>query len=187
MKRARVRNMLVLLLAALGTTIDGEGEYKYREVQTAVDSFLLTTTSTCINISRIPLCISSVFPFKLLLRTGEPFYRQAPYLLPAGRHNNHPCNHLLDSQYKNSTTSQYFKTTSSYNMGVPDYGAAPLAKFFLVVRIISLIAMICIVGVTANFVSEIVSTNVQPPREVVATLAIVRFTPNAHFDTCWLT
>lgn len=58
-------------------------------------------------------------------------------------------------------------------MAVPDYGAAPLAKFFLMVRILSLIAMVCIVGITANFVSEIVSTNVEPPREVVATLAIV--------------
>lgn len=58
-------------------------------------------------------------------------------------------------------------------MAVPDYGAAPLAKFFLLVRILSLIAMVCIVGITANFVSQIVSTNVDPPREVVATLAIV--------------
>lgn len=58
-------------------------------------------------------------------------------------------------------------------MAVPDYGAAPLAKFFLMVRILSLIAMVCIVGITANFVSEIVSSNIEPPREVIATLAIV--------------
>jgi len=58
-------------------------------------------------------------------------------------------------------------------MAVPDYGARPLAKFFLLVRGLSLIAMIAIVGMTANFVSEIVSTNVEPPREVVGALSIV--------------
>lgn len=58
-------------------------------------------------------------------------------------------------------------------MAVPDYGAAPLAKFFLLVRVLSLIAMLCIVGITAHFVSEIVSTNIEPPKEVVAMLAIV--------------
>lgn len=58
-------------------------------------------------------------------------------------------------------------------MPVPDYGAAPLAKTFMLTRGLALIAMICIVGLTANFVSEIVSQGVDPPREVVATLAIV--------------
>ncbi|KAK4543342.1 hypothetical protein LTR36_005701 [Oleoguttula mirabilis] len=57
-------------------------------------------------------------------------------------------------------------------MPVPDYGAAPLAKTFMLVRGLSLLAMVCIVGLTANFVSEIVSTNVDPPREIVGTLAI---------------
>ena len=59
-------------------------------------------------------------------------------------------------------------------MPVPSYGAAPLAKTFMLVRGLSLIAMVAIVGMTANFVAEIVSTNVEPPREVVATLTIVR-------------
>ena len=58
-------------------------------------------------------------------------------------------------------------------MAVPDYGAAPLAKTFMLVRILSLLAMICVVGLTANFASEIVSTNVDPPREIVGTLTIV--------------
>jgi len=58
-------------------------------------------------------------------------------------------------------------------MPIPDYGAAPLAKTFMLARGLSLTAMICIVGLTANFVSEIVSTNVNPPREIVGTLAIV--------------
>lgn len=66
-------------------------------------------------------------------------------------------------------------------MPVPDYGAAPLAKFFLMVRVLSLVAMVCIVGITANFVSQIVSTNVNPPREVVATLAIVSSTSWSTF------
>lgn len=58
-------------------------------------------------------------------------------------------------------------------MPVPEYGAAPLAKTFMLVRGLSLLAMICIVGLTANFVSEIVSTDVDPPREIVGTLVIV--------------
>lgn len=58
-------------------------------------------------------------------------------------------------------------------MPLPDYGAAPLAKTFMLARGLSLTAMICIVGLTANFVSEIVSSNVDPPREIVGTLTIV--------------
>ncbi|KAI6833998.1 hypothetical protein KC365_g3033 [Hortaea werneckii] len=57
-------------------------------------------------------------------------------------------------------------------MPVPDYGAEPLAKTFVLVRGLSLLAMVCIVGLTANFISEIVSTNVDPPKEVVGTLTI---------------
>ncbi|KXL49321.1 hypothetical protein M433DRAFT_72567 [Acidomyces richmondensis BFW] len=57
-------------------------------------------------------------------------------------------------------------------MPLPDYGAAPLAKTFMLARGLSLTAMICIVGLTANFVSEIVSSNVDPPREIVGTLTI---------------
>jgi len=59
-------------------------------------------------------------------------------------------------------------------MPVPDYGAAPLAKTFMLVRGLSLLAMVLVVGLTANFVSEIVSTNVDPPREIIGTLTIVR-------------
>jgi len=61
-------------------------------------------------------------------------------------------------------------------MPIPDYGAAPLAKTFMLVRGLSLLAMVCIVGLTANFVSEIISTNVDPPKEIVGTLTIVRST-----------
>ncbi|KAF2723551.1 hypothetical protein K431DRAFT_282991 [Polychaeton citri CBS 116435] len=57
-------------------------------------------------------------------------------------------------------------------MPVPTYGAAPLAKTFVMARGLSLVAMVAIVGMTANFVAEIVSTNVEPPREIVGTLTI---------------
>ena len=60
-------------------------------------------------------------------------------------------------------------------MPVPSYGAAPLSKFFLITRVIELISMIIIVGVTANFVSEIVGGNIDPPQEVVAVLSVVSF------------
>lgn len=62
-------------------------------------------------------------------------------------------------------------------MPIPDYGAAPLAKTFMLVRGLSLLAMICIVGLTANFTSEIISTNVDPPKEVIGTLTVVRQAP----------
>ncbi len=65
-------------------------------------------------------------------------------------------------------------------MPVPDYGAAPLAKTFMLVRGLALFAMVCIVGLTANFVAEIVSTNVDPPREIVGTLTIVRISCNGY-------
>jgi len=57
-------------------------------------------------------------------------------------------------------------------MPIPDYGALPLAKTFLMVRGLSLVSMVGIVGMTANFVSEIVSTGVSPPREIVGTLSV---------------
>lgn len=58
-------------------------------------------------------------------------------------------------------------------MPVPSYGAAPLAKSFLLVRGLSLIAMVAILGMTANFVSQIVTTNVEAPQEVIGTLSVV--------------
>ncbi|KAL1305683.1 hypothetical protein AAFC00_007276 [Neodothiora populina] len=57
-------------------------------------------------------------------------------------------------------------------MPIPDYGALPLAKTFLYVRGLALVSMVAIVGITANFVAEIVSTNVSPPKEIVGTLSI---------------
>lgn len=59
-------------------------------------------------------------------------------------------------------------------MPVPEYGAAPLAKTFVLVRGLSLICMIAIVGMTANFVAEIIGSSVEPPKEIVGTLVVVR-------------
>jgi hypothetical protein len=58
-------------------------------------------------------------------------------------------------------------------MPVPSYGAAPLSTTFLGVRILQVISMIVIVGMTANFVSEIVSTYTEAPKEIVGTLSVV--------------
>ncbi|GAB7357572.1 hypothetical protein MBLNU459_g0083t1 [Dothideomycetes sp. NU459] len=57
-------------------------------------------------------------------------------------------------------------------MPIPSYGALPLSKTFLHVRALSLIAMVSIVGICANFVSEIVASGVEPPKEIVGTLSV---------------
>ncbi|KAJ9621902.1 hypothetical protein H2203_006782 [Taxawa tesnikishii (nom. ined.)] len=57
-------------------------------------------------------------------------------------------------------------------MPVPSYGAEPLSKTFLIVRALSAVAMIGIIGMTANFVSEIVSSGVEAPKEIVGTLSV---------------
>lgn len=90
--------------------------------------------------------------------------------IAAGRHliKQHDDIHNSARQYHLTNIS-----ASTSNMAIPDYGAAPLAKTFMLMRALSLLAMVCVVGLTANFVSEIVSTNVDPPREIVGTLVIV--------------
>ena len=67
-------------------------------------------------------------------------------------------------------------------MPMPSYGAAPLSKTFVLVRMMQVISMIAIVGMTANFVSEIVASGVEPPKEIVGTLSVVR-TPTP-LDPC---
>ncbi|KAF2815972.1 uncharacterized protein BDZ99DRAFT_484743 [Mytilinidion resinicola] len=57
-------------------------------------------------------------------------------------------------------------------MPIPSYGAAPLSKTFLLVRVLQVISMIIIVGITANFVSLIVSSGIEPPKEFVGTLSV---------------
>ncbi|CAD0015909.1 unnamed protein product, partial [Aureobasidium pullulans] len=56
------------------------------------------------------------------------------------------------------------------NMPIPSYGALPLSETFLCVRGLSLIAMIGIVGLTANFVAVINGSGIEPPKEIVGTL-----------------
>jgi hypothetical protein len=51
--------------------------------------------------------------------------------------------------------------------------SAPLAKTFLISRGLSIVAMVSIVGLTAHFVSQLVDSNIDPPREIVGTLTVV--------------
>jgi hypothetical protein len=48
----------------------------------------------------------------------------------------------------------------------------PLSKTFLLVRIMQVLAMIIIIGITSNFVSLIVSTGMEPPKEFVGALSV---------------
>jgi hypothetical protein len=57
--------------------------------------------------------------------------------------------------------------------------SAPLAKTFLISRGLSIVAMITIVGITAHFVSKLVDSNIDPPREIVGTLTVVRPSPHS--------
>jgi hypothetical protein len=71
-------------------------------------------------------------------------------------------------------------------MPVPSYGAMPLSKMFCLVRIIQVVAMIIIIGITSSFVSLIVSTGVEAPQEFVGTLSVVSIRaaplPSSHAD-----
>lgn len=58
-------------------------------------------------------------------------------------------------------------------MPVPAYGAAPLSKTFALVRVLEVLSMIIVVGIAANFVDDIVSSGIEPPKEVVGTLSVV--------------
>ncbi|KAF2822670.1 hypothetical protein CC86DRAFT_81345 [Ophiobolus disseminans] len=57
-------------------------------------------------------------------------------------------------------------------MPVPSYGAMPLSKMFLAVRVMQAICMIIVIGITSNFVQMIVTTGVEPPKEFVGTLTV---------------
>ncbi|KAM0720229.1 hypothetical protein Q7P37_004365 [Cladosporium fusiforme] len=57
-------------------------------------------------------------------------------------------------------------------MSLSNSSSAPLAKTFLIARALSLVAMIAIVGMTAHFVSQLVDSNIDPPREIVGTLTV---------------
>ncbi|KAF1364322.1 hypothetical protein EJ07DRAFT_99051 [Lizonia empirigonia] len=57
-------------------------------------------------------------------------------------------------------------------MPVPSYGAMPLSKMFLLVRVLQALAMVIVIGICANFVQMIVVTGVEPPKEFVGTLSV---------------
>ncbi|KAF2138256.1 uncharacterized protein K452DRAFT_234698 [Aplosporella prunicola CBS 121167] len=57
-------------------------------------------------------------------------------------------------------------------MPVPAYGAAPLSKTFALVRLLEVVSMIIVVGIAANFVNDIVTSGISPPKEVVGTLTV---------------
>jgi hypothetical protein len=75
----------------------------------------------------------------------------------------------LNTRHCNFSASQKYEST----MHIPTYGALPLSETFLCVRGLSLIAMVGIVGITANFVVEINASGLEPPKEIVGTLSIV--------------
>lgn len=54
----------------------------------------------------------------------------------------------------------------------PDYGA--LGTSFTIVRGMQAISLIAIIGMTANFISEMVQANSRPPSVLVGTLTVVR-------------
>ena len=51
--------------------------------------------------------------------------------------------------------------------------STPLGRTFLISRGLSIVAIVSIVGMTAHFVSQLVSSNIDPPREIVGTLTVV--------------
>jgi hypothetical protein len=56
-------------------------------------------------------------------------------------------------------------------MAGPDYGA--IGATFKIVRILQGASLIAIIGMTANFISEIVSANQSPPKVLIGTLSVV--------------
>ena len=56
-------------------------------------------------------------------------------------------------------------------MAGPNYGA--LGATFKSVRILQAVCLIAIIGMTANFVSNIVSSNQTPPNVLIGTLSVV--------------
>ena len=69
-------------------------------------------------------------------------------------------------------------------MQIPSYGAGPLSATFLMVRVMQVISMITIIGITANFVNDIVMNMQEPPKEIVGTLSVVSPTSLHLSFTC---
>ncbi len=58
-----------------------------------------------------------------------------------------------------------------FRMGGPNYGA--LGMTFSAVRGLQAVSLIAIIGMTANFISQMVSSSTAPPRVLVGTLSVV--------------
>ena len=56
-------------------------------------------------------------------------------------------------------------------MAGPDHGA--LGATFKITRVLQAVSMIAVIGMTANFISEMVSANASPPKVLIGTLAVV--------------
>lgn len=56
-------------------------------------------------------------------------------------------------------------------MGGPNYGA--LGATFKLVRMLQGVSLIAIIGMTANFISQMVSSSKSPPNVLVGTLSVV--------------
>lgn len=68
-------------------------------------------------------------------------------------------------------------------MAGPDYGA--LGATFKITRALQAVSMIAIIGMTANFIAEMVSSNVAPPNVLIGTLSVVSHKkPSAVFVRC---
>lgn len=58
-------------------------------------------------------------------------------------------------------------------MPVPSYGAMPISKLFLLVRVMQTVAMIIAIGITASFIGNIVNMGIEAPKEFVGTISVV--------------
>lgn len=61
------------------------------------------------------------------------------------------------------------------------YGSYGFA--FTITRILQAVCLICVLGMSANFIAEINSVDTKPPPILVATLSIVCSPPPLSFDT----
>jgi hypothetical protein len=60
-------------------------------------------------------------------------------------------------------------------MAGPDYGA--LGVTFKSVRILQVVSLITVIGMTANFIAETVTANQTPPSVLIGTISVVRADP----------
>jgi hypothetical protein len=77
------------------------------------------------------------------------------------------CNLYLNALYSN--LFPYLLVNPK--MAGPDYGA--LGASFKITRVLQAVSMIAIIGMTANFIAEMVSANVTPPNVLIGTLSVV--------------